>query len=193
MSTAAAKMSRRTASKSPSSPATTTRPSSSTPPSTSKRPRFTQKDEINLLKSLLPSAAKPFNDRFSQSQVATKTRKLKRAYHKLARTKSLIKTPHDRSVYVLGRQIWGDDDNRDDDEVINWSDYPNLMMEVSRTCPRNEELYKRGLEGLGKQIVKGLEEKWKNVEMDMASVKRKQIDLCCKCFFKSEVFKNNDD
>ncbi|KAL2536189.1 putative transcription factor [Forsythia ovata] len=154
---------------------------------------FTQEDEINLLKSLLNPTTNPFpNSHFSEAQITDKLRRLKQKYHKLAKTKSSIKTPHDRKIYEIARQIWGkkilssstpmgDDRKRkgsEGDESINWSDFPVLMKHVSRAFPGNVEVYKEGLKGLGADILKGLNEKWMMLEMEEAEIIARRAQLC---------------
>ncbi|KAL0390582.1 UNVERIFIED_CONTAM: hypothetical protein Scaly_0415300 [Sesamum calycinum] len=118
-------MNRRSASKAPSKPTTL----------------FTQKDEIDLLNSLLNSTGNPIcGGDFSEAQINDKIRRLKQKYHKQARSKSSIKTPHDREAYELARKIWGpkktrissptplDDAKKEGSESrVNWSSYPFLM------------------------------------------------------------------
>ncbi|KAF8039515.1 hypothetical protein BT93_B1894 [Corymbia citriodora subsp. variegata] len=84
---------------------------------------FSEADEIRLLKSLAklinpslsPAADTPTLDRiekslgpnFTRGQIANKIRRLRQKYHRQARTKALIKTPHDRKVFELARDMWG--------------------------------------------------------------------------------------
>ncbi|KAI9196242.1 hypothetical protein LWI28_022198 [Acer negundo] len=119
-----------------STPTTTTKskskqskPSSST--SQNHRRLFTDSDEIRILKtyykftkSTTPSASsssspvtvdsqtferinKAVNSKFTQSQIIDKLRKLRTKYRKQARTKSLIKTPHDQEIFNIARKMWG--------------------------------------------------------------------------------------
>ncbi|XP_031272115.1 GLABROUS1 enhancer-binding protein-like [Pistacia vera] len=87
---------------------------------------FTDSDEVRLLKTLekLTKSTPPspqitvdpetfnrissaHNSKFTQSQITYKLRTLRTKYHKQARTKSLIKTPHDQKLFKIARKIWG--------------------------------------------------------------------------------------
>lgn len=93
---------------------------------------FTETDEIRLLKTYLKRSIKaaresssPYKStaavdsstfarinkvlgsRFTQAQVSDKLRRSRAKYHKLARSKSRIKTPHDEKFYRIAQQIWG--------------------------------------------------------------------------------------
>ncbi|KAL0436958.1 UNVERIFIED_CONTAM: hypothetical protein Sradi_0403700 [Sesamum radiatum] len=164
--------------------------------SASKRPSkptrlFTQKDEIDLLNSLLNSTGNPIcvGD-FSEAQMSDKIRRLKQKYHKQARSKSSIKTPHDRQVYELARKIWGpkktrissptplDDAKKEGSESrVNWSSYPFLMRQVSRAFSGSYEVYKQGLEGLGEDVLKGFDEKWMELEKEEAALEARRAQL----------------
>ncbi|KAK3205882.1 hypothetical protein Dsin_019928 [Dipteronia sinensis] len=50
---------------------------------------------------------KALNFKFTQSQIIDKLRKLRVKYRKQARTRSLIKTPHDQEIFNIARKIWG--------------------------------------------------------------------------------------
>ncbi|PIM98948.1 hypothetical protein CDL12_28561 [Handroanthus impetiginosus] len=169
--------------------------SPSQPPSSSVK-LFTEEDEINILRSLLNSAGNSYTaGQFSESQITHKIRRLKEKYHKLARTKSSIKTAHDRDIYEIGRQIWGKEKTRmpspppvdrerkekasesSKEGAINWSGFPYMMKEVSRAFPGCEDLYKQGLTSLGQDILKGLEERWKALAEEEAAIQAKQARL----------------
>ncbi|GAA0148040.1 hypothetical protein LIER_07590 [Lithospermum erythrorhizon] len=87
-------------------------PPSKTPPSGR---LFTEQDEIKLLKAYKKSIRKNPNStpsslsfgKFSQTQISSKIKRLKEKYHKMAKTKSNIKTHQDRKIYLLGCRIWG--------------------------------------------------------------------------------------
>lgn len=162
------------------------------PPSTSQQPKrlFTQKDEIGLLKSLLNSTKSPISDgRFSEAQITDKIRRLKQRYHKQARSKSSIKTTHDLKTYEISREIWGPkkttplkDGKKEDSKcrsgtTINWNDFPFLMRQVSRAFPTCVEVYKEGLRGLGEDILKGLDEKWMELEMEEAAIEARRAQF----------------
>ncbi|XP_019199092.1 PREDICTED: serine/arginine repetitive matrix protein 1-like [Ipomoea nil] len=73
---------------------------------------FSKEDEINLLKALLesttdPNASLPLGHHVSETQIAAKIKRMKERYHKLAKSKSRIKTAHDEEVYQIARLIWG--------------------------------------------------------------------------------------
>ncbi|KAM6573737.1 hypothetical protein CsatA_017817 [Cannabis sativa] len=101
-------------------------PTKSPPPSSNGNSRrlFTESDEIHLLKSFLklskqssPSSAitspnleriqTRLDHKFTHSQIIDKLRRLRIKYHREARTKSLIKTPHDTRLHKIARKIWG--------------------------------------------------------------------------------------
>ncbi|KAJ0021441.1 hypothetical protein Pint_32038 [Pistacia integerrima] len=68
---------------------------------------FTDSDEVRLLKTLekLTKSTPPSPQ--ITSQITYKLRTLRTKYHKQARTKSLIKTPHDQKLFKIARKIWG--------------------------------------------------------------------------------------
>ncbi|KAI3461359.1 hypothetical protein Pfo_018022 [Paulownia fortunei] len=167
------------------------------PSSTSQQPHrlFTQKDEIDLLQSLSNSIGIGIPEgHFSEAQITDKIRRLKQRYHKQARSKSSIKTAHDRKTYEIARKIWGpkqtrissptplDDEKKEDSKgrsgsTIKWSGFPFLMRQVSRDFPRSGEVYKQGLRGLGEDILKGLDEKWMELEMEEAAIEARRAQL----------------
>ncbi|KAI6685223.1 hypothetical protein NL676_031136 [Syzygium grande] len=63
---------------------------------------FSEEDEIRLLKSLSKLTNRPL-----LLLVANKIRRLRDKYHRQARTKALVRTPHDRAVFELARNVWG--------------------------------------------------------------------------------------
>ncbi|KAL7115894.1 hypothetical protein ACP275_04G209700 [Erythranthe tilingii] len=190
------------------------RRSSTTPSKSASQPKptpsafsfFTEKDEIDLLESLAtpaaaPPRAYPFRRQFTESQIANKTRRLRQNYNKLARSKSFIKTPHHRRIYEIGNKIWGKEKTivppppsaarkrraAGGEEEINWNDYPFLMNAVSGVFRGTMNLYKEGLKALGKDIVKGLDNRWKEIAIEEAALHAEKLDLYCKTF-KSERF-----
>ncbi|XP_030521044.1 probable transcription factor At1g61730 [Rhodamnia argentea] len=84
---------------------------------------FSEEDEIRLLKSLsklinpllsptvdaptLDGIEKSLGPNFTRAQLSNKIRRLRDKYHRQARTKVLIRTPHDRRVFELARGVWG--------------------------------------------------------------------------------------
>ncbi|XP_044504557.1 GLABROUS1 enhancer-binding protein-like [Mangifera indica] len=95
-------------------------------PSSSNTTLFTESDEVRLLKTLekltqstqlspqLTVDSENFNrinsvlnSKFTRSQVNSKLRRLRTKYHKQARSKSLIKTPHDQKLFNIARKLWG--------------------------------------------------------------------------------------
>ncbi|KAH0780721.1 hypothetical protein KY290_000319 [Solanum tuberosum] len=104
---------------------------------------FTETNEIALLKTLSQS---PNNNDlrtgyFTYAQIAYKLKKLKEKYHKFARSKSQIKTPHDCEIYEIGRKIWGrnaakgkellvveEEDHDEDEDDVNLEDFSFLVM-----------------------------------------------------------------
>ncbi|KAJ4725000.1 mediator-associated protein 1-like [Melia azedarach] len=101
------------------------------PPSTSSQNGrvFTDSDEIRLLKTFhkvnkaTPSSSitttftvdspsfkrinSALNSKFTHAQITDKLRRLRIKYHKQARSKSLIRTPHDRELFKTAKNIWG--------------------------------------------------------------------------------------
>ncbi|KAL3752400.1 hypothetical protein ACJRO7_013108 [Eucalyptus globulus] len=117
------RMSPRLRSRASSSPASAQSSDHRPPAGEQQNPRpdklFSEEDEIRLLKSLSkltnPTADPPTLDRIEKSlgpsltraQIANKIRRLRHKYHRQARTKALIRTPHDRKVFELARDVWG--------------------------------------------------------------------------------------
>lgn len=117
----------RTRSRASSSPASAQRNGHRLPTGEQQKPRpdklFSEEDEIRLLKSLSklinpslsPTVDPPTLDRiekslgpnFTRAQLSNKIRRLRDKYHRQARTKALIRTPHDRRVFELARDVWG--------------------------------------------------------------------------------------
>ncbi|KAK6144362.1 hypothetical protein DH2020_021182 [Rehmannia glutinosa] len=155
-------------------------------PSAAAKKLFTQNDEIDLLKSLLNNTTENnLNGQFSETQINDKIRRLKQKYQKQAKSKPSIKTPHDRQTYEISREIWGPkktektptEDEKKEYSEINWSDYPFLMRQISGAFPRSEEIYKKGLKGLGEDVLKGFEKKWMELEMEEAEIEAKKAQL----------------
>lgn len=102
-------------------------------------------------------------------------KKLKEKYHKFARTKSLIKSPHDGEIYELGRKIWGRNAakekqllvvaDHDAHEDVNLDEFSFLMNEISSIFQRNEYCYE-GLRRLGKMKLKVMNEKWMELKLE---------------------------
>ncbi|KAI3417273.1 uncharacterized protein J3R85_014542 [Psidium guajava] len=124
----------RTRSRASSSPASAQSNDHHPPTGEQQKPRheklFSEEDEIRLLKSLSklinlslsPTVDPPALDRiekslgpnFSRAQLSNKIRRLRDKYHRQARTKALIRTPHDRRVFELARDVWGKRSSRKD-------------------------------------------------------------------------------
>ncbi|KAK9279042.1 hypothetical protein L1049_012717 [Liquidambar formosana] len=175
---------------------------------------FTEKDERGLLKALFNLTkstrfstsstniaspiynliAKSLSAEFSHGQITDKLRRLRQKYHKQARTKSLIKTPHDRKIYELARKIWGKNSLKkrnssecgDEPKIVSgvWAarkeegnlwDFPGLMGEIS-WLPENE-VWREGLRCLESAELKGLNEKWILQQMEEAEVLAKMAEL----------------
>ncbi|KAK6138128.1 hypothetical protein DH2020_028128 [Rehmannia glutinosa] len=157
-------------------------PSNPSPSSAAAKKLFTQNDEIDLLKSLLNNTTENnLSGQFSETQINDKIRRLKQKYQKQAKSKPSIKTPHDRKTYEISREIWDRktpiEDEKKEDSEINWSDYPFLMRQVSGAFPGSEEIYKKGLKGLGEDVLKGFENKWMELEMEEAEIEAKKAQL----------------
>ncbi|PHU03787.1 hypothetical protein BC332_29038 [Capsicum chinense] len=129
---------------------------------------FTEKDEIQVLKNLsqLPISMKDPLHNFTGKQIAKKQKRLKEKYHKFARTKSLMKTPHDREVYELGRKIWGRDAIKEKEKShiddVNLEEFPFLVNEMKVYFPNYEE----GLKRLGEKKLKEMNEKWMELKLE---------------------------
>ncbi|CAL5432239.1 unnamed protein product [Camellia sinensis] len=169
--------------------------------SPSRRVLFTEQDEIHLLKALKranklsssavasppPPLSGVIGGDFSDVQITDKLRRLRQRYHKLARTKSLMKTPRDRKIYEMGRKIWGKklknsrrvsksvEDGGFEGEV-DLSDFPALLREVSGIFPENR-VYREGLERLGREKLMSLNEKWMVQRMEEAGLLAKKAEL----------------
>ncbi|KAL5582944.1 hypothetical protein UlMin_015386 [Ulmus minor] len=116
-----------TPTKLPSSSSPPAKPLTGSQPSQNSQRPFSDADEIQLLKIFrklsessseqTPSSAitSPNLDRietslglrFNHSEIIDKLRRLKLKYHQQARTKSLVKTPHDRRLLKIALKIWG--------------------------------------------------------------------------------------
>lgn len=180
---------RRISPEKPTTPITTTKEISKSPEPHSRI--FTEKDEIQLLKTLSQSPNKPYNTNFTSTQIAKKLKRLKEKYHKLARSKSLIKTPHDREIYEIGRTIWGRNANaakgkellgvelhESFEGVIILEDFTFLMNEMKAVFERNEGYYcKEGLRRLGKKKLKEMNEKWMELKLEESEVMMSKAQL----------------
>ncbi|GMP98895.1 hypothetical protein CsSME_00046602 [Camellia sinensis var. sinensis] len=169
--------------------------------SPSRRVLFTEQDEIHLLKAL-KRANKPSSSAvaspppplsgviggdFNHVQITDKLRRLRQRYHKLARTKSLMKTPRDRKIYEMGRKIWGKklkNSRRESKSVedggfegeVDLGDFPALLREVSGIFPENR-VYREGLERLGREKLMSLNDKWMVQRMEEAGLLAKKAEL----------------
>ncbi|XP_009592165.1 probable transcription factor At1g44810 [Nicotiana tomentosiformis] len=149
---------------------------------------FTEIEEIQLLKTLLESPNNSeftSNGNFTETQIAKKLKRLKEKYHKLARSKSLIKTPHDQKIYEIARQIWGRnaakgkepvvelnrscEEEKGVEEEVNLEEFPFLVSEMMSIFGRNEYC-KEGLRRLGKEKLKRMNEKWMELRLKEAEV-----------------------
>ncbi|KAL3354376.1 hypothetical protein AABB24_018828 [Solanum stoloniferum] len=151
---------------------------------------FSENDEIALLKTLSQS---PNNNglrtgNFTDAQIANKLKKLKEKYHKLARSKSQIKTPHDGEIYEIGRKIWGrnaakgkellvvEEENHDEDEDVNLDDFSFLVNEMTMVFQRNEYC-KEGLRKLGKKKLMEMNEKWMELKLKESELMMNKTQL----------------
>nr|XP_016475702.1 PREDICTED: uncharacterized protein LOC107797339 [Nicotiana tabacum] len=145
---------------------------------------FTENDEIQLLKTLSgsPNTSEfTSNGNFTEKQIAKKLKKLKEKYHKLARSKSLIKTPHDQKIYEIARQIWGRNVakgkekepvvelHRSCEEEVNLEEFPFLVSEMMSVFGRSGYC-KEGLRRLGKEKLKKMNEKWMELRLKEAEI-----------------------
>ncbi|KAH7542111.1 hypothetical protein FEM48_Zijuj02G0038500 [Ziziphus jujuba var. spinosa] len=185
---------------------------------------FTEEDETHLLqifyhitKSSPPSSAinspnldrieKSLGLRFSHTQIIDKLRRLRLKYHKQARTKSLIKTHHDREVYKIARKIWGrkgsnsrggktEEEKEKEEEQrigdVGLEEFPVLKHEAFGVLQGNV-VWKKGLMGLEEKTLKGLNEKWMLLKMEEAEVmatraelEKEVVELVVKAFLPSK-------
>ncbi|CAL5436177.1 unnamed protein product [Camellia sinensis] len=169
--------------------------------SPSRRVLFTEQDEIHLLKALKranklsssavasppPPLSGVIGGDFSDVQITDKLRRLRQRYHKLARTKSLMKTPRDWKIYEMGRKIWGKklkNSRRESKSVedggfegeVDLGDFPALLREVSGIFPENR-VYREGLERLGREKLMSFNEKWMVQRMEEAGLLAKKAEL----------------
>ncbi|KAA8550297.1 hypothetical protein F0562_001981 [Nyssa sinensis] len=178
-----------------------------TNPKSQRHRLFTEEDEIRLLKAFLrttkstKSSTTPLSSliggQFSDSQITDKLRRLRQRYHKLARTKSFIKTPHDRQIYEIAGKIWGkkatnsSSPDRNPGEStenpknieengaygeVGLENFPVLRREVDRIFPENA-VYREGLKFLGRSKLRGLNEKWMEQRMEEAGLAAKRAQL----------------
>ncbi|KAF3455155.1 hypothetical protein FNV43_RR05603 [Rhamnella rubrinervis] len=178
---------------------------------------FTEEDETHLLKIFYkvtkssPPSSSPINSpnldrierslglRFSHTQIIDKLRRLRLKYHKQARTKSLIKTHHDRQVYKIARKIWGkttsssssarseskgkevkSSESGGGGEEVGLEEFPVLKKEVEVCCGGYLEgnvVWKKGLMGLEEKTLKGLNEKWMLLKLEEAKVMAWRAEL----------------
>ncbi|MCD9560324.1 hypothetical protein HAX54_018939 [Datura stramonium] len=172
---------RRNSSKSPENPTTPITKKISKSPETHHRV-FTEDDEIQLLKTLSQSpnntvASPPLsglrNGNFTETQIAKKLKRLKEKYHKLARSKSLIKTPHDGEVYEIGRKIWGRHT-----AAAKGKELLVVNHEVSEEKEDKRNGYcKEGLRRLGKEKLKKMNEKWMQLKLEESELNVKKVQL----------------
>ncbi|KAJ0084222.1 hypothetical protein Patl1_30555 [Pistacia atlantica] len=169
---------------------------------------FTDSDEVRLLKTLekLTKSTPPspqitvdpetfnrissaLNSKFTQSQITYKLRTLRTKYHKQARTKSLIKTPHDQKLFKIARKIWGkqikrkskrrernDEREQERGEVVNLEDYPALVGEFSKYLPLSL-VWREALRSLGSGKLREMDEKWKSIGIEEAKIVIKKAEL----------------
>ncbi|XP_062108003.1 uncharacterized protein LOC133818906 [Humulus lupulus] len=165
-------------------------------PSTSGKFRrlFTESDETRLLKSFLklskhssPSSAitspnlerirTRLGHKFSHSQIIDKLRRLRIKYHREARTKSLIKTPHDKKLHKIARKIWGKKPQSPKRE--DHAEEEKIEMEMG--CGgllENEELSKgKWWECLDEEKVRELQKRWVRLRMEEAEVMIEKAEL----------------
>ncbi|KAJ8568381.1 hypothetical protein K7X08_027914 [Anisodus acutangulus] len=171
---------------------------------------FTENDEIQLLKFLSQSPNNntvTFNGNFTETQIAKKLKRLKEKYHKFARSKSLIKTPHDQKIYEFGRKIWGRNAAKGKEPVIELHEKdlihepPVLKLhenhEVSgeegtedvnledfpflvnemTTMFQRNEYCLEGLRRLGKEKLKKMNEKWMELKLEESELTMNKVQL----------------
>ncbi|KAG6606028.1 hypothetical protein SDJN03_03345, partial [Cucurbita argyrosperma subsp. sororia] len=170
---------------------------------------FTDEDELDLLNCYLevagsknsqPTLDSPALDRiatalghkFRHSHIADKLHRLKIQYHKFARTKSFIKTPHHLRILEIGRSIWGKPHiPRTKPQVISrrirgrsvakkkgvdLKNFPVLVSEFSRQFPGNG-VWREGLKGMEEWSLKGMNEKWVLLHIEEAELKARRVAL----------------
>ncbi|GLT81738.1 hypothetical protein SLE2022_001730 [Rubroshorea leprosula] len=171
---------------------------------------FTEADETRLLKSLakitkssplptpsstvdshtLDRIAKLLGTKFTPSQINDKLRRLRLKYHKHARSRSLIKTPHDQRIFKIAQRIWGKKKNSEavanneeepgneerGDGQPDLEQFPYLVAEFSRILPENE-MWKEGLRRLEEEKLREMNQKWKLLKVEEAKVVAKRAEL----------------
>lgn len=187
---------------------------------------FTDSDEIRLLKTFKklaeqnPSSSSSstpnptitvdsssFNrinsslgSKFTNAQITDKIRRLRVKYHKQARSKSLIKTPHDQALFKIAQLIWGkrktkeakkvqnfastDDEDKEEEqenerqerEGVDLDEYPVLVGEFSKYHPMNL-VWREALKSLGNGKLKEMNDKWMVIGIEEAKIVNKKADL----------------
>lgn len=193
---------------------------------------FTDSDEIRLLKifkklaeqnpsssssstpnSTITIDSSSFNrinsslgSKFTHAQITDKIRRLRVKYHKQARSKSLIKTPHDQALFKIAQLIWGkkktnrkkeakkvqnsasaDDEDEGEEqkneqneererEGAELDEYPVLAGELSKYLPMNL-VWREALKSLGNDKLKEMNDKWMLIGIEEAKIVSKKADL----------------
>ncbi|PON55348.1 hypothetical protein PanWU01x14_188420 [Parasponia andersonii] len=167
---------------------------------------FTESDETLLLKTFLkvskhsspssstitsPNLARirtSLGLRFSHSQIIDKLRRLRLKYHSQARTKSLIKTPHDIKLYNIARKIWGKKTQHkrlrhakkeeEEPQTSRGSEgFRAESEEVSRGSPENGEVLEKGSVCLDEEKVRSVRERWMVLRMEEAELMAQKAEL----------------
>lgn len=156
----------------------------STPSSTSLSP---SSSSLTITSQHLDLIENSLGQRFSQTQIIDKLRRLKLKYHRQARTKSLIRTPHDLRLHNISRKIWG---RRNlptpynakrqvvfHPEVEKGEEDLSFLREVfSRIFPENG-VWEKGLQCLGGEKIRGFNEEWTLVRKEEAELRAKRAEL----------------
>ncbi|PON71190.1 hypothetical protein TorRG33x02_254820 [Trema orientale] len=180
-------------------------PSSPSEPSSDARFRllFTESDETLLLKTFLkvskhsspssstitsPNLARirtSLGLRFSHSQIIDKLRRLRLKYHRQARTKSLIKTPHDLKLYNIARKIWGKKTQhkrlrhakKEEEEPQTSGGSEGFRAESEEFSRENDEVLEKGSVCLDEEKVRSVRERWMVLRMEEAELMAQKAEL----------------
>ncbi|XP_022756636.1 probable transcription factor At1g61730 [Durio zibethinus] len=179
-------------------------PTPSTTPNGRSSRVFSESDETQILRCLIRATksvsppittvgtptinriVKRLNYQFSPSQINDKVRRLRMKYHKHARTKSLVRTHHDRRIFKLSKRIWGKKitpkkakermESGKGDGVWDLDKFPYLVAEFSRVLPDNE-VWKERMKGLEEEKLKKMDQEWVLIKVEEAKLVAKKAEL----------------
>ncbi|XVF05294.1 hypothetical protein REPUB_Repub05bG0159600 [Reevesia pubescens] len=169
---------------------------------------FSESDEIQILKCLIRATksipppittigaptinriVKRLNYKFIPSQINDKVRRLRNKYHKHAKSKSLVRTHHDRRIFKLSKRIWGEKltpkkiENVEEKPMRSgngdgfWSleRFPYLVAEFSKVLPDNE-VWKDRMKGLEEERLRKMDQEWVFIKVEEAKLVAKKAEL----------------